>query len=66
EISIVSALLFNFISDLFARIHNFDIAFRGIYIIVASDLTQLPSVRDEAVFYLSVWQLFHPLFLYKS
>src|SRR6266542_967450 len=27
EISMVSALLFNFISDLFARIHNSDIAF---------------------------------------
>jgi hypothetical protein len=66
EISMVSASLFNFISNLFARIHNSDIAFGGISVIVVGDLTQLPPVKGEAVFYSSVWQLFYPLFLYKS
>src|SRR5438046_6402841 len=66
EISMVSALLFNFISDLFARIHTSDIAFGGISVIVVGDLAQLPPVRGEAVFYSSVWQLFYPLFLHKS
>jgi hypothetical protein len=40
----VSASLFNFISNLFARIHNSDIAFGGISVIVADDLVQLPPV----------------------
>ena len=66
EISMVSALLFNFISNLFARIHNSDIAFGGISVIVTGDLAQLPPVRGEPVFYSSVWQLFYPLFLHKS
>ena len=66
EISMVSASLFNFISDLFARIHNSDIAFGGISVIVVGDLAQLPPVRGEFVFYSSVWQLFYPLFLHKS
>ncbi len=62
----VSKLLFNFISDLFARIHNSDVAFGGISVIVAGDLAQLPPVRGDTIFYSSVWQLFYPLFLYKS
>ncbi|CAB4433506.1 unnamed protein product [Rhizophagus irregularis] len=66
EISMVSAALFNFISNLFARIHNSDIAFGGICVIVVGDLAQLPPVRGEFVFYSSIWQLFYPLFLYKS
>jgi hypothetical protein len=65
EISMVSATLFNFISNLFARIHNKDIAFGGINVIVVGDLAQLPPVRGDAVFYSSVWQLFYPLFLRK-
>ncbi|GBC10072.1 hypothetical protein RclHR1_09310007 [Rhizophagus clarus] len=47
EISMVSATLFNFISNLFARIHNSNIAFGGISVIVVGDLAQLPPVRDE-------------------
>ncbi|GBC00669.1 hypothetical protein RclHR1_39340001 [Rhizophagus clarus] len=66
EISMVSATLFNFISNLFARIHNSDIAFGGISVIVVGDLAQLSPVRGEPVFYSSIWQLFYPLFLYKS
>jgi len=66
EISMVSAALFNFISNLFARIHNSDIAFGGICVIVVGDLAQLPPVKGEFVFYSSIWQLFYPLFLYKS
>jgi hypothetical protein len=66
ETSMVSASLFNFISNLFARIHNSDIAFGGISVIVVGDLAQLPPVRGEPIFYSSVWQLFYPLFLYKS
>jgi hypothetical protein len=66
EISMVSATLFNFISNLFARIHNSDIAFGGISVIVVGDLAQLPPVRGEAIFYSSVWRLFYPLILHKS
>ena len=66
EISMVSESQFNFISNLFARIHNSDIAFGDISVIVTGDLTQLPPVKGEAIFYSSVWKLFYPLFLYKS
>ncbi|PKY34895.1 hypothetical protein RhiirB3_455054 [Rhizophagus irregularis] len=66
EVSIVSSSLFNFISNLFARIHNSDIAFGGISVIAVGNLAQLPPVRGEAVFYSSIWQLFYPLFLCKS
>ncbi|CAG8772539.1 3375_t:CDS:2, partial [Rhizophagus irregularis] len=45
EVSIVSSFLFNFISNLFARIHNSDIAFGGISVIAVGDLAQLPPVR---------------------
>ena len=65
EISMVSATLFNFISNLFARIHNSDIAFGGICVIAVGDLAQLPPVRGDYVFYSSIWQLFYPLFLHK-
>jgi PIF1-like helicase/Helitron helicase-like domain at N-terminus len=65
EISMVSAALFNFISNLFARIHNSDIAFGGICVIAVGDLAQLPPVRGDYVFYSSIWQLFYPLFLHK-
>ncbi|RIA81965.1 hypothetical protein C1645_863781 [Glomus cerebriforme] len=66
EISMAPASLFNFISNLFARIHNSDVAFGGISVIAVSDLAQFPPIRGEAIFYSSVWQLFYPLFLYKS
>ena len=66
ETSMVSASLFNSISNLFARIHNSDVAFGGISVIVVGNLAQLPPVRGEPIFYSSVWQLFYPLFLHKS
>uniref|UniRef100_U9UPJ1 ATP-dependent DNA helicase n=1 Tax=Rhizophagus irregularis (strain DAOM 181602 / DAOM 197198 / MUCL 43194) TaxID=747089 RepID=U9UPJ1_RHIID len=47
EVSIVSSFLFNFISNLFARIHNSDIAFGGISVIAVGDLAQLPPVRGR-------------------
>ena len=59
----VSASLFNFISNLFARIHNSDIAFGGISVIVVGDLAQLPPVGATQVFHSVVWHLFFPLFL---
>jgi ATP-dependent DNA helicase PIF1 len=65
EISMVSATLFNFISNLFAQIHNSDFAFGGISVIAVGDLAQLPPVRGEYVFYSSIWKLFYPLFLHK-
>jgi hypothetical protein len=42
----VSKPLFDFISNLFARIHNSDIAFGGISVIAVRDLAQLPPVRE--------------------
>ena len=66
EISMVSKSLFNFISNLFARIHNSDVAFGGISVIAVGDLAQLPPIRGQYVFYSSIWQLFYPLFLHKS
>ncbi|CAG8516119.1 14323_t:CDS:2, partial [Funneliformis mosseae] len=40
--------------------------FEGICVKVAGDLIQFLPVSSKAVFYSSVWQLFHSLFLYKS
>ena len=54
--TMVSAALLNFVSQLFANIHNNDIAFGGINMIVAGDLAQLPPVG-------TIWYLFYPLFL---
>ena len=59
----VSATLFTYISNLFASIHNNDLAFGGINIIVVGDLAQLPPVRGESVFHSPIWRLFYPLFL---
>ena len=59
----VSAALLNFVSQLFANIHNNDIAFGGINIIVAGDLAQLPPVGGTQVFHSTIWHLFYPLFL---
>ena len=63
EISMVSASLFTFISNLFASIHNSTQAFGGINVIIVGDLAQLPPVRGEYVFRSSVWHLFYPFFL---
>jgi hypothetical protein len=51
----VSAALFNFISQLFANIHNNDIAFGGINIMVVGDLAQLPPVGATQVFHSTTW-----------
>src|SRR2546423_15580467 len=53
-----SAELFEFLSNMFAAIHNRPIAFGGIKVIVAGDLAQLPSVTGSFVFKSSVWKLF--------
>lgn len=63
EISMVSAELFEFISNMFATIHNNTIAFGGINIIVVGDLAQLPPITGSLIFRSSVWKLFYPLFL---
>ena len=63
EISMVSAELLEFISNMFATIHNNTTAFGGISIIVIGDLAQLPPVAGSLVFKSSVWKLFCPLFL---
>ncbi|CAG8490878.1 16859_t:CDS:2 [Acaulospora morrowiae] len=63
EVSMVSASLFTFISNLFASIHNSTQAFEGINVIVVGDLAQLPPVRGEYVFHSSIWHLFYPFFL---
>src|SRR6185437_4860365 len=50
EISMVSAELFDFISNLFANLHNNAITFGGINIIVVSDLAQLPPITGQPIF----------------
>src|SRR6185436_8839123 len=62
----VSASLFTFISNTFARIHNNHRPFGGINVLVVGDLCQLPPVQGTAVFRSPVWQLFYPLFLHNS
>ena len=66
EISMVSGELLEFISNMFATIHNNTIAFGGINVIIIGDLIQLPPVTGSSVFKSSVWKLFHPLFLHNS
>jgi len=63
EVSMVSSILFSFISDIFARIHQNSIAFGGINVIVVGDLAQLPPVRGSPVYKSPEWKLFKPLFL---
>jgi len=58
EISMVSASLFTFLSNLFASLHNNAQAFRGINVIVVGYLAQLPPVHGQYVFYSSIWHLF--------
>jgi len=66
ETSILFAKLLNYISNIFATIHNNAIAFRSISTILISDLTQLPYVTRFPIFKSSVWKLFYPLFLCQS
>jgi ATP-dependent exoDNAse (exonuclease V) alpha subunit len=63
EISMVSADLLDFISNLFANLHNNATPFGGINIIVVGDLAQLPPVSGQPVFHAASWSLFFPLFL---
>ncbi|GBB87368.1 hypothetical protein RclHR1_13810001 [Rhizophagus clarus] len=65
EISMVSATLFSFISDMFSVIQQKTIAFGGINIIVIGDLAQLPPVTGLKIYKSSEWKLFYPLFLTK-
>ena len=61
----VSASLFTFISEMFAKIHNNTTAFGNLCVIVVGDLAQLPPVTGLPVYKSSVWRLFYPLFLEK-
>ena len=63
EISMVSAELFDFISNLFANLHNNATAFGGINVVVVGDLAQLPPITGQPVFHATAWPLFFPLFL---
>lgn len=65
EVSMVSAQLLEYISNMLAIIHNNTLAFGGINIIVVGDLAQLPPVTGSQVFKSSIWKLFYPLFLRK-
>ena len=58
----VSAELLDYISNLFANLHNNAIAFGGINVIVVGDLFQLPPVSGQPVFRSATWSLFYPLF----
>ena len=66
EVSMVSAELLDYISNIFANLHNNTLAFGGINIILVKDLAQLPSVTGSSVFHASIWKLFYPLFLKTS
>jgi len=50
EISMVSDKLLDFISNLFAGLHNNALAFGGINVIVVGDLAQLPPITGQPVF----------------
>ena len=63
EISMVFAELLDFISNMFANLHNNALAFSRINVIVVGDLAQLPPINGQPVFRAAVWSLFYPLFL---
>ena len=63
EVSMVSASLFSFISDMFSVIKQQTIAFGGVNVILVGDLAQLPPVSGSPVYRSSEWKLFYPLFL---
>ncbi|RHZ87537.1 hypothetical protein Glove_33g284 [Diversispora epigaea] len=63
EISMVSDKLLDFISNLFASLHNNALAFGGINVIVVGDFAQLPPITGQPVFNATVWKLFCLLFL---
>lgn len=63
EVSMVSAELLDFTSNLFASLHNNALPFGGVNVIVVGDLAQLPPITGQPVFRATVWALFYPLFL---
>ncbi len=63
EVSMVSSQLLEFISNMFATIHNNNLAFGGINVVLIGDLAQLPPVTGSPIFKSSIWKLFYPLFL---
>ncbi|GES90087.1 Pif1-like helicase domain-containing protein [Rhizophagus clarus] len=63
EISMVSAELLDFISNMFANLHNNALPFGGLNVIAVDDLAQLPPINGHLVFRAAVWPLFYPLFL---
>ncbi|GET00458.1 AAA family ATPase [Rhizophagus clarus] len=63
EISMVSAELLDFISNMFANLHNNALPFGGLNVIAVGDLAQLPPINGHLVFRAAVWPLFYPLFL---
>ena len=66
EVSMVSAPLLSFISNLFGQLHNNYYPFGGISVVVVDDLTQLPPVNGPPIYLSPVWSVFYPLFLTTS
>jgi hypothetical protein len=63
EVSMVDAGLLEYISKIFAKLHDNNRPFGNLHVIAFGDLMQLPPVRGQKVFKSSLWRLFHPLFL---
>ncbi len=63
EISMISADMLSFISDLFAKLHKKPVEFGGIPILLIGDLFQLPPVKGAQIFFSPAWKRFFPLFL---
>jgi hypothetical protein len=66
KISMVSAELLSYISQLFARLHSNGRPFGNICVIAFGDLLQLPPVVGQQVFKSAVWRLFFPIVLTES
>ncbi|GES90273.1 Pif1-like helicase domain-containing protein [Rhizophagus clarus] len=66
EISMVSSELFDYLSNMFSKLHSNSLPFGGISVIVLGDLFQLPPVSGNYVFQSPVWKLFYPLFLREA
>ncbi|GBB98753.1 hypothetical protein RclHR1_33040002 [Rhizophagus clarus] len=66
KISMVSFQLFTFISKIFCKLYSNSLEFGGIPVFVIGDLTQIPPVKGDPVFYSPLWKIFFPLFLRKS
>ncbi|GES92241.1 Pif1-like helicase domain-containing protein [Rhizophagus clarus] len=66
EISIVSSELFDYLSNMFSKLHSNSLPFGGISVIVLGNLFQLPPVSGNYVFQSPVWKLFYPLFLREA